>query len=68
LTRRELEVLGLVAAGASNQQIAERLFISRPTAIRHVANIFAKLDARNRAEAVRIAGERGLLEGSVPLS
>ncbi len=68
LTRRELEVLGLVAAGASNQQIAERLFISRPTAIRHVANIFAKLDARNRAEAVRIAGQRGLLEGSVPLS
>ena len=68
LTRRELEVLGLIAAGASNQEIAERLFISKPTAIRHVANIFAKLDARNRAEAVRIAGERGLLEGSVPLS
>jgi ATP/maltotriose-dependent transcriptional regulator MalT len=67
LTRRELEVLALVAAGASNQQIAERLFISRPTAIRHVANIFVKLDARNRAEAVRIAGERGLLEGPVPL-
>ena len=67
LTRRELEVLGLVAAGASNQQIAERLFISKPTAVRHVANIFAKLGAKNRAEAVRVAGERGLLVTHVPM-
>jgi len=64
LTRREVEVLRLVAEGASNQEIARRLFISKATAVRHVANIFAKLGARNRAEATRVAGERGLLETS----
>jgi adenylate cyclase len=63
LTARELEVLGLVAAGASNRQIAEQLFISEATAARHVANIFAKLSVHTRAEATRVAAEGGLLEG-----
>jgi DNA-binding CsgD family transcriptional regulator len=62
LTVRELEVLRLVAKGASNQEIAQLLFISKPTAVRHVANIFRKLGVKNRAEAVRVASERGLFE------
>ncbi len=43
LSARELEVLGLVAEGLTNRQIAERLVISEHTAIRHVANVFRKL-------------------------
>ena len=52
LTRREKEILSLLAAGLSNQQIADRLYISRRTAAHHVSNVFAKLGVRNRAEAV----------------
>jgi DNA-binding NarL/FixJ family response regulator len=52
----------LVARGASNREVAELLVISDKTAARHVANIFAKLGARRRADAVRIAIERGLLD------
>ena len=61
LSARELEVLALVAEGRTNKQIAEALVLSPNTVIRHVANIFAKLDARSRAAAVAIAVERGLL-------
>ena len=61
LSGRELEVLGLVAEGLTNRQIAERLVISEHTAIRHVANVFRKLGASNRAAAVRLAVERGLI-------
>jgi non-specific serine/threonine protein kinase len=61
LTARELDVLRLVAAGRSNQEIGELLFISRVTAARHVANIFAKLDIGSRAEASAIAREQGLV-------
>ncbi len=61
LSARELEVLGLVAEGLTNRQIAERLVISEHTAIRHVANVFRKLGASNRAAAVRLAAERGLI-------
>jgi len=61
LSRRELEVLQLVCDGASNPRIAERLVISPKTAARHVANIFAKLGVHSRAEAARVAVERGLL-------
>ena len=56
LTTRELEVLGLIARGLTNQQIADELVISPHTAIRHVANILAKTGAANRTEAARLAG------------
>ena len=51
LTRREQEVLSLIAAGRTNRQIAERLTISLPTAERHVHNILSKLGVTNRTEA-----------------
>ena len=56
LTSREVEVLGLVAKGLTNQQIADELVISLHTAIRHVANILGKTGAANRTEAARLAG------------
>ncbi len=51
LTARELEVLGLVAAGLTNPQIAARLYLSEKTVSRHLGNIFTKLDVRSRTAA-----------------
>jgi DNA-binding NarL/FixJ family response regulator len=61
LSGRELAVLRLVAAGQSNPQIAESLSISERTVKFHVTAIFNKLGADNRAQAVALAGRRGLL-------
>ncbi len=61
LTPRELDVLRLVATGASNRRIAAELFISANTAGVHVSRILAKLGAATRTEAAAIARERGLL-------
>lgn len=62
LTARELEVLRLVAAGRSNQQIADELFISRKTASVHVSHILAKLGVSTRVEAAATAHRLGLDE------
>ena len=61
LTARELEVLRLAADGGSTATIAERLGISPATVKSHFEAGYAKLGARNRAEAVAIAFRRGLI-------
>ncbi len=61
LSARERGVLRLVAAGLSNRQIAEALSISERTVKFHVTALFNKLGAENRAQAVALAAERGLL-------
>jgi DNA-binding NarL/FixJ family response regulator len=55
-----LEVLHLLAAGLSNRQLGERLFISPTTAARHVANIYNKLGVDSRAAATAYAHQHGL--------
>ena len=60
LTRRELEILRLLAAGASNREIADRLYITPATTARHVANILAKLGVDSRAKATAVARRHGL--------
>jgi DNA-binding CsgD family transcriptional regulator len=60
LTVREIEVLRLLADGLSNRAIGSRLVISEKTANRHVSNIFAKLGVHSRAQAARLAAERGI--------
>jgi DNA-binding CsgD family transcriptional regulator len=60
LTTRELEVLRLLAAGHSNRELGDLLFISPATAARHVANIYAKLGVDSRAQATAYAHQHGL--------
>ena len=61
LTRREVEVLRLVAAGRSNPEIAQELFISINTVVRHLSNIFSKTGTTNRVAAATYANSRGLV-------
>jgi len=61
VTPRELEVLEAMAAGYSNREIAEKLFVSENTVKTHAARLFAKLSARRRTQAVQRAKEEGLI-------
>ena len=61
LTRRELEILQLIAGGLSNKQIAGRLWLSVETVKSHVCAVHAKLGADSRAHAVAIAFRQGTL-------
>jgi DNA-binding NarL/FixJ family response regulator len=61
LTERELEVLVEIAHGLSNQEIADKLFVSLPTVKTHVAHLLTKINARDRVQAVVFAYETGLV-------
>jgi DNA-binding NarL/FixJ family response regulator len=62
LSEREREVLELIAAGSTNREIAQRLYLSPHTVKEHTSALYRKLNARNRAEAVQRAQRIGLLE------
>jgi len=62
ITKRELEILGLIARGMSNKEIAEQLFVSENTVKTHSSRLFDKLSAKRRTQAVQIGKEMGLIE------
>jgi DNA-binding NarL/FixJ family response regulator len=66
LSPRELEVLGLVARGHTNRDAAARLFVSEATVKTHLLHVYAKLGVNDRAAAVAVAFERGLLAPGRP--
>ena len=61
LSTRELEVLQLIADGLSNQQIAERLFVSLNTIKTHTSNLFLKMEVERRTQAIEMAKRLGLI-------
>jgi DNA-binding CsgD family transcriptional regulator len=61
ITRRELEILELIARGLSNREIAEKLFVSENTVKTHSSRLFDKLSARRRTQAVQLGKEFGLI-------
>jgi ATP/maltotriose-dependent transcriptional regulator MalT len=61
ITPRELEILEAIAAGLSNREIAEKLFVSENTVKTHAARLFDKLSARRRTQAIQLAKEAGLI-------
>jgi DNA-binding CsgD family transcriptional regulator len=61
ITKRELEILELIAHGMSNREIAEKLFVSENTVKTHSSRLFDKLSAKRRTQAVQIGKENGLI-------
>jgi NarL family two-component system response regulator LiaR len=61
ITRREFEILELIAQGMSNREIAEKLFVSENTVKTHSSRVLGKLGARRRTQAVQLGKELGLL-------
>ena len=61
ITKRELEILALIALGMSNREIAEKLFVSENTVKTHSSRLFDKLSAKRRTQAVQIGKEMGLI-------
>lgn len=61
ITRRELEILKLIASGLSNREIAEKLFVSENTVKTHSSRLFDKLSAKRRTQAVQLGKEFGLI-------
>ena len=61
LTRRERDVVKLLATGASNVQIAQELFVTEATVKSHLVNVFTKLGVDSRARAIRVAEDQGLV-------
>ena len=61
ITPRELEILGLIAAGLSNREIADRLFVSENTVKTHSSRLFDKLGARRRTQAVQLGKQARLI-------
>ena len=62
ITPRELEVLDLMASGLSNQEIADRLYVSLNTVKTHASNVFSKLDVQRRTQAIQKAKQLGLIQ------
>jgi DNA-binding NarL/FixJ family response regulator len=62
LSKRELDVLGALANGLSNQEIAAELFLAEQTVKFHLSSVYRKLGAKNRTEAVRLAVRQGIVE------
>ena len=61
ITPRELEIIGLIAAGLSNREIAAKLYVSENTVKTHAGSVFEKLAAKRRTQAVQLAKEQGLI-------
>ncbi|HEY6251542.1 MAG TPA: LuxR C-terminal-related transcriptional regulator [Candidatus Angelobacter sp.] len=61
ITRRELEILELIAQGMSNREIAQKLFVSENTVKTHSSRVFDKLGAKRRTQAVQLGKELGLI-------
>jgi DNA-binding NarL/FixJ family response regulator len=65
LTAREVSILQALARGLSNQAIGKELFVAEQTVKFHLTNIYRKLEATNRTEAVRLAYQRGIVDNPI---